>query len=60
LSEVFNLKGDEYGLRRVEAYRAAFLENRRTDAPPLLAEMRDFSAASNARRSDLLVMQHSN
>ncbi|HET7107248.1 MAG TPA: SpoIIE family protein phosphatase [Candidatus Acidoferrum sp.] len=62
LSEVFNLKGDEYGLRRVEALIA-----RHASKPPdqmlsaCLQEMRDFSAG--VKRSDdltLLVMQHSN
>jgi sigma-B regulation protein RsbU (phosphoserine phosphatase) len=62
LSEVFNTKGDEYGLRRVEALIA-----RHASKPPdqmlsaCLKELRDFSAG--VKRTDdltLLVMQHSN
>jgi sigma-B regulation protein RsbU (phosphoserine phosphatase) len=62
LSEVFNTKGDEYGLRRVEALIA-----RHSSKSPeqmlaaCLSEVRDFSAG--VKRTDdltLLVMQHSN
>jgi sigma-B regulation protein RsbU (phosphoserine phosphatase) len=62
LSEIFNNKGDEYGLCRVEDLVA-----RHASKPPdqmlsaCLNEMRDFS--SGVKRTDdltLLVMQHSN
>jgi phosphoserine phosphatase RsbU/P len=62
LSEVFNLKGDEYGLCRVEELLA-----RHASKPPdqmlsaCLNEVRDFSAG--VKRTDdltLLVMQHTN
>jgi sigma-B regulation protein RsbU (phosphoserine phosphatase) len=61
LSEVFNTKGDEYGLCRVEQLIA-----RHASKPPdqmlsaCLSELRDFSAG--VKRTDdltLLVMQHS-
>jgi len=61
LTEIFNSKGDEYGLRRVES-----LIGRHAGAPPeqilsaCLQEIRDFSAG--AKRTDdltLLVLNHS-
>lgn len=62
LTEIFNAKGDEYGIRRVESLIA-----RHVHTPPeqmlaaCLAEIRDFSAG--AKRTDdltLLVMRHTN
>lgn len=59
-TEIFNSKGDEYGLRRVES-----LMERHADAPPeqmlsaCLQEIRDFSVG--VKRTDdltLLVMRH--
>jgi len=60
LTEIFNAKGDEYGLRRVESLMA-----RHADTPPeqmlsaCLREIREFSAG--VKRTDdltLLVMRH--
>jgi sigma-B regulation protein RsbU (phosphoserine phosphatase) len=60
LTEIFNSKGDEYGLRRVESLMA-----RHAETPPeqmlaaCLQEIRDFSAG--VKRTDdltLLVMRH--
>lgn len=62
LTEIFNSKGDEYGLRRVES-----LIGRHAHTPPeqilsaCLQEIRDFSAG--AKHTDdltLLVLRHSN
>ena len=62
LSELFNTKGDEYGLRRVEALIACHSSKSPDQMlAACLSEVRDFSAG--AKRTDdltLLVMQHSN